>query len=338
MNSDATPPVRSKGPSAAERAWRDALRQAGYQVAPTSIAVHPSQLNNPAADKRGAEAAYAEFVAAEPDNLMALDGLAFLLQHRGDWPGSLAVRRQRYAVEARQLGVAEQNIASVVDFLASSLGDGAAPVAVPQAYVAALFDDTAACYDEHLTGNLEYRGPDLLQRAVADVLGPQAAGLDILDLGCGTGLAGVPFRPIARRLTGVDLSQRMLERARERGIYDELHQSEIVAFVHATEQRHDLIIAADVFNYLGDLSPVLSGAARVLRGGGWLAVTIESGIDGDFRLRGKRRYQHGRHYLERTAQAAGLAACRIEEVELRQEMGEPVRAWCGVWQAPGVSA
>lgn len=332
MNLNTDSLIRSEGPSAAERAWREALRRAGFPVAPMAIAVHPSQLSIPGGDKRAAEAAYVDFLAAEPDNPMALDGLAFLLQHRGDWAGMLAIRRRRYEVEARQLGVADERIGEVVAFLASSLGDGDAPASAPAAYVASLFDRMADTYDEQIVERLEYRGPALLRAAVDRLRNSESVVGDVLDLGCGTGLAGAVFRPLSRRMTGVDLSPGMLDRAQQRGVYDELHRAEIVEFMESTDARYDLLVAADVLNYFGDLAPAFSAAANVLRPGGLLAVTVERGETAESRLRGMRRYQHSLEYLERIADSAALRGCSLEAVELRCEMGEPVLAWCGVWR------
>ncbi|MBL8849999.1 MAG: methyltransferase domain-containing protein [Planctomycetaceae bacterium] len=329
--------IPGRGPavaqSQAEREWRQALNAAGYQVAPTTIRVHPSQLLNPGGNKRAAEAAYREFIAAEPDNLMALDGMAFLLQHRGAAAEARQVRRQRYGAEMKNLGVPEAEIAGAVAFLEASLGDRPAPAAPPPVYVEKLFDEFSVIYDEQLLKTLKYRAPQLIREAVQQIVGDHSGSLDILDLGCGTGLAGAEFRPWARRLTGIDLSPKMLELARARGVYDELRQAEIVRDLNETEQRFDLIVSSDVLNYFGDHSPVFSGIARVLRQGGHCAITTELGEDREFRLRGMRRYQHSREYLERTAAAAGLTLRSLDEVVLRTQLGEPVRGWRGVWSA-----
>lgn len=333
MRRDLNEEGRCKRISWADREWRQALRKAGYQVAPTTIAVHPSQLTNPCADKQAAEAAYRMLVAAEPENCMALDGLAFLLQHRGATAEASQVRRQRYAAEAKQLGVPEQEIAQVVAFLAASMGDGEPPAVAPSAYVEKLFDQYCNVYEAQLTETLEYHGPELLWTAAASVLGDRLHELDILDLGCGSGLVGKVFRPAAKKLTGVDLSCQMLAKARELGIYDELVHSEAMRFLDGTDAQYDLIVAGDALNYLGDLRAVLAGLAKTLRPCGHCALTVESGECQNYRLRPTRRYQHDRRYLEQVAAEASLILCRIDEVELRKERGKPVMAWLGVWRS-----
>ena len=242
-----------------------------------TIRVHPSQLLSPGGDKRAAEAAYRNYLAAEPENLMALDGLAFLLQHRGAVGEALQIRRQRYAAEVRRLGVPDEEIDSVVSFLAASLGDGAAPPVPPAAYVEKMFDEFSSIYDRRQVMDLKYRGPARCARPWARHSGTMrktstssiwVAGRDWLERSFGRSPGGKPAS-ICRR-------QCWHSRA-GRGVYDELQQAEIVRFLQETAERFDLIVAADVLNYFGDLSPVFTGIACVLRPGGHCAVTLEVG-------------------------------------------------------------
>ena len=101
------------------------------------------------------------------------------------------------------------------------IGRGDAPGALPQAYVARLFDDYAPRFDKHLTKNLGYRAPALIAEALSAVASGRRFA-SALDLGCGTGLMGEALRGRVDRLTGVDLSAAMIAKARERGVYDEL--------------------------------------------------------------------------------------------------------------------
>ena len=128
--------------------------------------------------------------------------------------------------------------------LAALTGDSS-PTTTPASYVRSLFDSYAGEFDAHLVDTLGYRVPELLLAAVL-ALAPQRK-LDILDLGCGTGLCGVHFRPHAQRLTGVDLSQPMLAKAAARGIYDSLVSADAAEFLHADNVPFDLVLAADVF-------------------------------------------------------------------------------------------
>jgi len=189
-------------------------------------------------------------------------------------------------------------------------------------YVRTLFDQYAPRFDQDLA-TLGYRAPALLFDAVR-ALRPDAAGLAILDLGCGTGLAGQAFRPLARRLEGQDLSPRMLVQAEKRQVYDRLEEGDLLTPLNRDPAAWDLILAADVLVYLGDLHPVFAGAAQALKPGGLLAFTVEGSPDEGWALGPRGRFLHGESYLREGAQAAGLAVAHLARAELRRERGDPV--------------
>lgn len=191
------------------------------------------------------------------------------------------------------------------------------------AYVRALFDRYADRFDQDLVDKLGYSAPALLREAV-DRLGT-AAGLRVLDLGCGTGLAGVAFRPLAAHLAGVDLAPRMVEKARARALYDELSVGDVAAAVEAAPGAWDLLVAADVLVYLGNLTALFEGAAKALRPAGRFAATVER-LDGEaatsgYALGASRRYAHSEAYLREMAAAAGLTVLLMEPCSPRREKG-----------------
>lgn len=202
------------------------------------------------------------------------------------------------------------------------------PARASDAYVTDLFDRYADQFDEHLQ-RLDYRAPELIGARLADALGEGARQLDVLDAGCGTGLCASMLRPYARRLTGVDLSSRMVEKARERGGYDELAVAELTAFLNERPGAYDLIVSADTLVYFGTLETVLAAAAHALRPGGWLAFTaeqiaVEVAPDDGYRLNRSGRYSHTSEYLERVLAGAGLEARARADATLRQEGNQPV--------------
>lgn len=198
----------------------------------------------------------------------------------------------------------------------------AVPDAAPPEFVRRLFDDYAPRFDRELVGNLNYSGPAIL-RGLYDRLGAEPTA--ILDLGCGTGLGGAAFKDIATQLDGVDLSERMVEAARARGIYDGLAAEEILAYLTGVEAgRYGLVLAADVFVYLGDLAPVLAQSARVLAPGGRVLFTVERAEGEGYELGQSRRYAHAPPYLRRVAQAVGLEVLVEEPVSTRSDRGAPV--------------
>jgi predicted TPR repeat methyltransferase len=206
---------------------------------------------------------------------------------------------------------------------------GAAPVSdMPQAYVQALFDQYAPRFESSLVGDLGYRGPALLFRAVLAVRAAAkkpAFFKRAIDLGCGTGLAAVAFANEVDHFIGVDLSPRMIERSRASGVYAELEVADMLQGLRGRpDASADLILAADAMVYVADLAPVLVEATRVLAGGGLLAFTAEThGGDGVIIGNGLR-YAHAAAYVRTAVEAAGLKLCLIEGLSARNEHDVPV--------------
>ncbi|GAA4349806.1 tetratricopeptide repeat protein [Variovorax defluvii] len=213
--------------------------------------------------------------------------------------------------------------------LAACAGE-AAPERAADAYVERLFDTSAGNFDKTL-GGLDYRGPALVAEAVAQCLGEPAHALDVLDAGCGTGLCGPVLAPYACRLRGVDLSQRMLDKAQARQVYDALEKAELGAYLEIAQPgSYDLIVSADTLCYFGELRGLFRAAAKALRPQGWLVFTAEAseGQDGaGFQLHPHGRYSHRDAYLREALAQAGLAVHELRRAPLRSEAGEAVQAW-----------
>lgn len=202
---------------------------------------------------------------------------------------------------------------------------GVAPSRAPDAYVRRLFDQYSERFDQSLVGDLGYHGPALLRQAAEEVMGP-AGGWAVLDVGCGTGLVGAEFRPLAARLDGIDLSPRMVDKAAERDIYDDLAVGDLVTAMQARPNRYDLIVAGDVFVYLGDLTPAFFTAARALKPGGALVFSVERTETGII-LGRSLRYAHDRESLVATAAMVGLRPVLLRADSTRNERGQPVPGW-----------
>lgn len=200
--------------------------------------------------------------------------------------------------------------------LASLEGGDAAPGAPPPHYVEGLFDGYADGFDAHLVDRLGYRAP---QQLLA-LLPPDETFGDVLDLGCGSGLAAAHWAPRCRALDGVDLSTRMLARARVRGLYRHLTHADAVEHLSALRGAYSAIVAADVFIYIGVLDALMAAARDALQPGGRLAYTVEEAPPGvDWRLAASTRYQHGEGYLRTLAHTHGWAVTALERAPLRRD-------------------
>jgi len=158
--------------------------------------------------------------------------------------------------------------------------------------------------------------------------------LDVLELGCGTGLVGKTLHPYARRLVGIDLSPEMVELAKETSCYDALEVAEITEWLSRSADRDfDLIAACDTFIYFGDLRQVLRPAAARLRAGGRVAFTVEREEGSGFRLTDSGRYVHSEAHIHEAAREAGLIVEITDHVILRYEYGEAVQALVAVLRA-----
>lgn len=206
----------------------------------------------------------------------------------------------------------------------AALGARPAPERASDGYVAAYFDRFAEDFDHQLVDELDYQVPRLLYDAVAPLIDDATLRIDILDLGCGTGLSGSLFRRHASRLDGIDLSPAMVRRAGERGCYDSLTVGEISAHLTGLDRPYDLLIAGDVLAYFGRLSGLFRGVARAAREGALFAFSVEARPRAGYRLTPSGRYAHGRRYVSRLAAAAGLRAVSVTREQLRYEYGEPV--------------
>jgi predicted TPR repeat methyltransferase len=199
---------------------------------------------------------------------------------------------------------------------------------MPQAYVRALFDQYAPKFNAALVDDLGYRGPALLFKAVLaarHAVRKPAFFKRAIDLGCGTGLAASAFAGEVDHFIGIDLSSRMIEKARLTGLYAELEVADMLEGLRGRpDASADLVLAADAMVYLADLAPVLHEVKRVLAAGGVLAFTAEThGGDGVILGEGLR-YAHGPDYVRASIKQAGLVLSQLEQLSARNEDNVPV--------------
>ncbi|WOJ89826.1 tetratricopeptide repeat protein [Methylocapsa polymorpha] len=272
---------------------------------------------------------YAQSAAADGDHAAAAELLEQTLDLAPHWAPLWLALAMAYEKTGRpDEAVAAFSRAAELDFEGelgaglhlARLGAARTPAGAPEGYIRGLFDQYADRFETHLIEGLAYRGPGLLADALAS-LGAARFG-HVIDLGCGTGLCGARFRASSDRLTGVDLSPRMILEARGKGVYDRLETGGIVGFLAREPARSaSLVLAADVFVYFGDLAPVLAAAVGVLEPVGLFAFTLQWASDRDYELGPDMRFSHSEAYVKRVARDAGLSIALLEQASTRKDAG-----------------
>jgi predicted TPR repeat methyltransferase len=201
--------------------------------------------------------------------------------------------------------------------------------AMPRGYVRTLFDQYAPRFEASLLGELNYRAPELLFKAVLAARAAEkkpAFFKHAIDLGCGTGLAAAAFARQIDEIIGIDLSPGMIERARATGLYAELVVADMVDGLRGRpDAGADLVLAADAMVYVPDLAPVIGEVARVLTSGGLLSFTVETHDCDGVIIGAGLRYAHGANYIRERVAVDGLALVHLEEASSRTENDAPVR-------------
>lgn len=193
----------------------------------------------------------------------------------------------------------------------------------PADYVQSLFDAYADHYELHLLQALDYHIPSLLEKAISKFIS-KSHSLDILDLGCGTGLCGIIAKPYAKSLIGVDLSPKMLAVASEKQIYNELITQDLILFLTEKNNQYDLILAGDVLVYMGDLSQLFTLIEKVLRQQGLFAFNTEICEDAPFKMNQSGRFAHNKAYIDAQASKNNLKIVSYQSAITRQQNNEPV--------------
>lgn len=213
----------------------------------------------------------------------------------------------------------------------AALGAEHTPDAPPSAYVEGLFDDYADRFETSLLGKLNYSVPQKLFEMVK----PYAPFELAVDLGCGTGLFGVEVAAATKRLEGYDLSANMLSKAEEKSIYHHLEQADLSRLDAYTALigderpmgRADLVSAADVLMYLGNLEVPFTLVRQLLKPEGYFAFSVEDAgaASQAFVLQQSLRYAHAEAYVQELLLSHGFDLKAMTHTDIRMDGGKPVR-------------
>lgn len=192
----------------------------------------------------------------------------------------------------------------------------------PRDFIVKLFDQYASTFDEVLLGELVYKAPKLLKALLVESMAPESFFEHAIDLGCGTGLAAMELRSFVQKLDGVDLSPKMIEKADEKGVYDQLSVAEIVEFLNNSKNRYDLFVASDTFVYIGNLEPVFQAIANCASPNAIILFSIERTDDVDYKLMDTGRFAHSVNYIKDIASSNSMTVISHQTGPLRRDSGK----------------
>jgi len=261
-----------------------------------------------------ASESYKKAIEIRPDYTSAHFNLGISLQKLG---------RFKEAEEHYNKVLAAKPDDEAAQFMLQSMGTSAIPDAAPVEHVRRIFDRCAGTFEKILVKDLEYKTPELLFDLVHPYLTEE---MNVLDLGCGTGLGAQLYRPFAKRLTGVDVSSRMLEKAAEKKIYNRLEVFDILQDWDFPK-KFDLIYSSDVFVYFGNLETIIRSASSYLASGGIIAFSVERLEDNsmEYRLFPSGRYAHSRTYIQDCLNRNGLQLIEASKSDIRKQSGNQVK-------------
>lgn len=252
---------------------------------------------------------YQQVLINEPDNLPANKNLAYVFHLLGDNKNALS-----YYYRVQQL---TPDNAQARHMIAAITGENAS--SIPEKYIKDIFNNYSDTFDTDLLGDLSYSVPEKLRSAVDNLNYPIKVFSNCIDLGCGTGLAGIMFRDLCKNLTGIDLSEGMIKRAKEKNIYDIIEVTEIADFLKNNGNEYDLVIAADVLTYIGDLGPLFAVLTSATAKQVLFCFSTENCSDPGFNLCSTGRFAHSPHYILATAEQYGWVPRHMITTDLRKE-------------------
>jgi predicted TPR repeat methyltransferase len=268
-------------------------------------------------DGQRAEEIYRDVIKLAPEHLPSLNNLAYLTHKRGE----IESARQLYE---KILEIDPDHESA--DYMRAALS-GETRTHSPDSYIKEVFDQFADHYDQRLTANLGYDLPSFFYDFHARHLPGHKPGR-ALDLGCGTGLVGQKFTTLCRSMTGVDISARMLEAAHHKGLYDSLHNAEIIEYLNnCPRASFDLAISADVLPYLGSLDDLLKKLLPVLVEGGHFLFSVEDHPQELLHpvLQHTGRFAHSKKYVQAVTGQTGWRIIAMDTFDLRKEREEWIR-------------
>jgi predicted TPR repeat methyltransferase len=268
-----------------------------------------------------AERLYDIILDISPDHLSSLNNYAYLCHKSG-----ITGKAEQLYRRLLKLNPEHHAASHMLNSLSRKTPDTA-----PLDYVEAVFDNYAKDFEQSLIEKLQYKTPAALQKLYEKLFSDESRDI-CLDLGCGTGLAGEQFKNCCKEFIGVDISKEMLGVADKKNIYNKLVKDDILHFLKKGKQNCDLILAADVFTYMGALEKIFKECFDTSRNGGLFLFSVEESNSEKFELKTTGRFGHSSEYIKKLCQKTGWKVLEATLSKLRQDNGEWIRGYLFILQ------
>ena len=272
-----------------------------------------------------AETWLTDALALNDQDVEALHGLAMVAYLRDERKSA-----QQYLSRALQLRPTDAGFAYL-----DAVFRGEAPAVAPESMTLHLIDSDASRIDTQATSVSRASVAQRVAGAIVERYPDRK--LNVLDLGCGTGLLAAALGRIDGYFVGVDLSMPMIETAKKRDVYSRFHHVNLLDALSATDgSEYEVIVATDVFIYLGKLDVAITDAFKVLRPGGWLFFSCEHADDDgpDFVVHKNMHYAQSRRYIKKLLSASGFAEPHIEDIDPSTEQSSDLSGFIVSVQKP----
>lgn len=281
---------------------------------------HLAIIHSAEASYYNAKVLYERILELNSNHASAYHNLATVLLHLNKRSLALSYFKKAYQLQPENL---------TAKHMIDAISENPEAKQTPPAFIQALFDQYAYNYDEHVKTQLKYQVPSLIREALTPFFAKANLSQKTLDLGCGTGLMAPYLLDISMRLIGVDISENMIEMAKRLGAYYKLYHDDIMHFLPKHQNEYDLIVAADVFCYFGELTEAFNYCRQALINNSLMVFSVENLTNPakknqPYRLQTSGRFAHSQVYLEKIVEDLGFHIEANNTVILRYQEDVPV--------------
>ena len=194
----------------------------------------------------------------------------------------------------------------------------------PIEYIENVFDGYSKNFDNHLINKLDYKLPNLINKKIKENINKEKF-TSTLDMGCGTGLCGEFLKDVSKKITGIDISSKMLNQAEQKNIYNALIKSDFINFLDETNNKYDLFIASDVFIYTGNIDETFRLVKRKSKLEAFFIFSIELCEGKKYKFLETGRFAHSDYYIKKKCEDNLFQILDSEIIDIRKQNDEWIK-------------